>query len=330
MLAAAIEQIPAVVTGVCDSSTVASELTNACDVLVSERHHDTLPTVAPDDGDAANLEALIGSLTSAVARAPMASVALVQLLRLSHEASIPQALAAESFAYATLQSGPEFRRWLSMQRQSDNPQTPEAGRSVVASQRVDNRLSIVLTDSARHNAFGVAMRDQLVPLLAAAAADPTITHVELRGAGPSFCAGGDLGEFGSAPDPASAHQIRMTRSAASHLHRISNKLTVFVHGAAIGAGVELSCFANALVASEDAIFRLPEVQMGLIPGAGGTVSITRRIGRQRCAWLAISNHAFNSTGALRWNLVDSLATDSLATDYPSSGDESANVQRDGG
>jgi enoyl-CoA hydratase/carnithine racemase len=80
-----------------------------------------------------------------------------------------------------------------------------------------------------------------------------------------------------------------------------------VQGACVGAGVELAAWAADVVAAEDAFFRLPEVAMGLIPGAGGTVSLPRRIGRQRTAWLAITGSRLDAATARAWGLVDRIA-----------------------
>jgi enoyl-CoA hydratase/carnithine racemase len=80
-----------------------------------------------------------------------------------------------------------------------------------------------------------------------------------------------------------------------------------VHGACVGAGVELPAFASRVVADPGARFRLPEVAMGLVPGAGGTVSLPRRIGRQRTCRLALTGEWLDAETALRWGLVDELA-----------------------
>jgi len=107
-------------------------------------------------------------------------------------------------------------------------------------------------------------------------------------AGESFCSGGDLDEFGSLSNPAEAHAIRTTRSPALLAARLAGRLRVEVHGACLGAGIELPAFADRVVAEEGAYFQLPEVALGLVPGAGGTVSLPRRIGRQRTAWFGLS------------------------------------------
>ena len=80
-----------------------------------------------------------------------------------------------------------------------------------------------------------------------------------------------------------------------------------LHGACIGAGVELPAFAHMVTAAKAAFFQLPEIKFGLIPGAGGCVSITRRIGRQRTAFLGLSARRILASTALRWGLVDALS-----------------------
>ncbi len=78
------------------------------------------------------------------------------------------------------------------------------------------------------------------------------------------------------------------------------------HGACIGAGVEVAAAAAHLTARPGAFFRLPEVSMGLIPGAGGTASVPRRIGRQRACYMAISGVDIDLDTALAWGLVDAV------------------------
>jgi len=130
--------------------------------------------------------------------------------------------------------------------------------------------------------------------------------VHLWGDGPAFCSGGDLREFGTAPDPAAASLVRTTRSPALDLRRVASRLTVHVHGAAVGAGVEWAAVGARVVARADATFRLPEVGMGLVPGAGGTSSIPRRIGRHRATWLALTGEQLDATTAAAWGLVDEV------------------------
>ncbi len=242
---------------------------------------------------------------SGFAETPISGLAFAQLLRCVSERPISESLVAESFAYSTLQAGAEFHRWLESRRKKrrspdgDNP-------SAVRVDRVQDRLEIHLTRPRKHNAFSRAMRDGITEAFQLALADPTIEEIVLSGEGESFCSGGDLDEFGSFPDPAEAHAIRTTRSPALLLSRLADRVRVEVHGACIGAGAELSAFCARVVADDDAFFQLPEVGLGLVPGAGGTASLPLRIGRQRTAWLGLSGAKIDAQTALAWGLVDEV------------------------
>src|SRR5205085_8567177 len=100
--------------------------------------------------------------------------------------------------------------------------------------------------------------------------------------------------------------IRLDRSAAARAERCRDRLRPLLHGACIGAGIEIPSFAARVEARDDAFFQLPELAMGLIPGAGGTVSLPRRIGRWRTAYLALSGIRLRADEALAWGLVDAV------------------------
>ena len=167
-------------------------------------------------------------------------------------------------------------------------------------------MELTLNRPDRANAFVASMRDGVVEALRTAAADPSVEGVILRGAGDSFCSGGDLAEFGSAPDPAVGHATRVTRSPAWWVDHLAADVRVHLHGHCIGAGIEVPAFAGTVLAASDTRIRLPEVAMGLVPGAGGTVSIPRRIGRHRTAWLAVTGTEIDAATALQWGLVDRI------------------------
>jgi enoyl-CoA hydratase/carnithine racemase len=107
-------------------------------------------------------------------------------------------------------------------------------------------------------------------------------------------------------DPTTAHLIRSSANVAPWLLALAGRLEARVDGACVGAGVELAAFCDHVIASPRARFRLPELSMGLIPGAGGTVSIPRRIGRQRTLNWLVTNRELSAEDALDWGLVDEL------------------------
>jgi hypothetical protein len=236
---------------------------------------------------------------------PQAAAVLAQVLRASGGLDVRRALDVESFAYSTLLGGAEFRRWLATRGR--RPLPPPARVPPVLVERSADRLLITLNRPERRNAYGRELRDALVDALRVAALDGAIGPVTLSGSGPAFCAGGDLDEFGTAPDPATAHFVRTRAGAGELLHRIADRTEVRLHGACVGAGIELAAFAGHVVARADTTLRLPEVGMGLIPGAGGTVSIPRRIGRWRTLYLALSDTRLDAVTAAQWGLVDEIA-----------------------
>jgi hypothetical protein len=250
----------------------------------------------------------LDAITATCGHAPIAAAALAVHLRGSARRTVADGLVAESALYSALQAGPEHRAWRAATPVAHDPNAADHDRDRprVRVERAGAELRIVLTRPERRNALDVAMRDQLLDALAIVEADPEL-RVVLRGEGPSFCAGGDLDEFGTAPDPASAHLIRLRRSIGAALHRVAARTTVDVHGASAGSGVELAAFAGRVVAAPDATFVLPELALGLIPGAGGTASLPRRIGRHRTAWLALTGRPIDAATALAWGLVDEIA-----------------------
>jgi enoyl-CoA hydratase/carnithine racemase len=250
------------------------------------------------------LDEAIARLRTAAGRSPRAAIACGQLLRQTPSLGTTAGLAAEAAAYSTLLAGPEFGRWLAA-RGTRPRRTPPA--EPVRISRAGGRLSVVLADPDRRNAFSTPLREALLEGLLLAEADDSICLVELSGAGPAFCSGGDLNEFGHATDLASAYLVRLSRAPWRVIERIAPKVTVLAHGACVGAGTEMLAYAGHVIATPDAFFQLPEVGMGLIPGAGGSVGVPRRTGRHRAGWLMLSGDRLPARTALRWGLVDEVA-----------------------
>ena len=252
--------------------------------------------IAPGDDSLTDLVAMVG-------RHPLASVAYAVLLRDAERRGRAAGLIAESATYSMLQGGPEFGAW----RAGRPRREPRASSGdVVRVERHDDVLVLVLDRPEVRNALSSRLRDQLLDAIELARADDSVRRVELRGAGPAFCAGGDLDEFGSFADPASAHRVRLEHSIGRELGALGERLVAFVHGACYGSGIELPAFAPTVVADPGASFALPELDLGLVPGAGGTVSITARIGRHRTAWLGLTGRVIDASTAKAWGLVDRL------------------------
>jgi enoyl-CoA hydratase len=239
-------------------------------------------------------------LVEQVTRYPNAAAAAVQLLRSIEGLPVERALTLESLCYGMLQGSGEHREWLEA---GPFASSRPPGRIVTTR---DGPVLRVVIDRPQFNAIDRGLRDGLYEAFSIAALDPDIKRVELRSAARVFSIGADLAEFGTTRDRATAHRIRSLTLPAHPLSQRAEIVDVYIQGACIGAGLEMAAFAGRITASPHAWFQLPELAMGLIPGAGGCFSVSRRIGRQRAALMILSGRRINAAIALRWGLIDAI------------------------
>ena len=276
--------------------------------VVNAADFDLLLTVAPQPTrdwiavNAAEIDSMLEHLCAQVRRFGLPAAVLAQVLRTGGDLDVAEALLLESFAYSTLLGGQDFRDWL-----LEHPprEMPSPGTRVRCT-REGEILTITLSHPSRRNAIDACMRDELVEHLVFACDDPTLPAVQLRADGADFSSGGDLAEFGRSTDLVLAHAIRTLRSPARLMHCLAARTTAFLHGACVGAGIEIPAAAGHVVAAPQTRFWLPELEMGLMPGAGGTVTIARRIGRQRMLLWALTGRQIDARTALEWGLVDEV------------------------
>lgn len=279
-------------------SSQTKEIAKHLDLTLSSSPIEDQPYMyVPDLDDAMN------AISRAVEQRGRSALVLAATLRQTSQLPIADAIAAEASAYSTLLGGPEFAEWLSS-RKTKNIASNEIER--VLTSITGNTLNIRMNRKLRLNAIDAAMRAELVEAFSIALADPTL-DVKLTGVGPCFSNGGDLREFGTSPDVATAWSVRMSQHPGWYLSQIAERATVHMHGNCIGAGVEMPAFASHVIADPETTFLLPELAMGLIPGAGGCVSIPRRIGRWRTLWLVLTGTRLNAQEALAIGLIDDIA-----------------------
>ncbi len=276
-------------------------LDNATFTIV-DQHSDDRRTVW-----VSSVEQVLAELHDRVGTWPQAAAVCDDVLRaIDVDAPAFAGVIAESLAYSTLQSGAEFANWLT----DRGPARPLDHPNPVVAQRDGDTVRISFNRPQRHNAFSTDARAELLALLSVAQLDTSVREVVLSGNGPSFCSGGDLAEFGTFTDPATAHLARTRYSPALVLDELTARLgpacRAEVHGQVLGSGLEMAAFCGHVMCAPDATLGLPELTLGLIPGAGGTVSVTRRIGRWRTAYLVLSGRFINPQTALAWGLVDEL------------------------
>ena len=279
----------------CSDEELPSNFLKSFDILLTDSRLCRLPAFVED------ISIAIQELDEMISLHTQPALVLAHLLRQKAYQNVSQGLVLESLSYGMLQSGSQFKAWLN--QRGDTARVLDE-KPVVLASRSDESLEIYLNSPERSNAYSSDMRDQLFDFLQIARFDEAVTKVKLHGLGKSFCSGGDLAEFGSVDFPPDGHIIRMHRSPALSSHSIADKLEVYLHGVCAGAGIEIPAFASRVFGNESVEIFLPEISMGLIPGAGGTVSLPRRIGPQKTAYLAMSGKTLSLSDALAWGLID--------------------------
>ena len=156
------------------------------------------------------------------------------------------------------------------------------------------------------NAYNVQMRDDFSQALAATQDDPEVRSLLITGEGRGFCAGADLTEFGTAPSQVIARQVRWDRDVWGQLLHLHKPVVAAVHGFCIGSGLEILLLCDLRIAATGTMFALPEVQLGMIPAAGGTQTLPRAVGASKAMDLLLTGRRFQAEEAFSMGLVTRL------------------------
>ncbi|SIP99035.1 3-hydroxyacyl-CoA dehydrogenase NAD-binding domain-containing protein [Pseudacidovorax sp. RU35E] len=168
-------------------------------------------------------------------------------------------------------------------------------------QLIQGEILQITVDNPPVNALSAAVRRGLLAAIEAADAEPRVKAVLIVGQGANFIAGADIREFGQTPQPPSLPEV------CNRIEACSKPVVAALRGAALGGGLEIAMAAHYRVALADAKLGLPEVQLGLMPGAGGTVRAPRLIGAEAALELMLSGRHVKAKEALSLGLVDRLA-----------------------
>lgn len=171
---------------------------------------------------------------------------------------------------------------------------------------LDGIAWVTLNRPQVRNAHNVQMRDDLYEILSIVRDDPDIRVVVIRGAGPDFCAGADLTEFGTAPSPTAARRIRRARDLWALLAGLDTPSIAAIQGYAIGSGFETALYCDLRIAAHSAVFSFPEVSLGMIPSAGGTQLLPRICGVSRALDLLLTGRRIDASEAAAWGLVTNV------------------------
>ena len=169
-------------------------------------------------------------------------------------------------------------------------------------------IAVLTIDSPPVNALSEDVRNGLRDGARQAAADPAVKAIVLICAGRTFIAGADISEFGKPPKGATVPEIQTA------LEGSPKPVIAAIHGTALGGGFETALVCHYRVAVPSAKFGLPEIKLGLIPGAGGTQRLPRLSGVENALNIILSGTPFGAKQALEWGVVDALVEEGKLRD----------------
>jgi len=174
--------------------------------------------------------------------------------------------------------------------------------SPVRTQRHDDVL-VIISDNPPVNALGQAVRAGLVAGIEEALGDDSVKAVVIRCDGRTFFAGADITEFGKPPQGPSLPE------ALDKLEASDKPVVAAIHGTALGGGCEVALACHYRIAVPSAKIGLPEVKLGLIPGAAGTQRLPRLVGAEAALPLVVNGDPISAAEAKGIGLVDALAAE---------------------
>ncbi len=169
----------------------------------------------------------------------------------------------------------------------------------------EGRVAVVLVDNPPVNALSRGVRQGLLDAAEALDADPSVGAVVLVCAGRTFIAGADVNEFGRAPEPPHLPDL------VARIERAAKPWTAAIHGSALGGGFEVALGCRFRVAAPTAVVGLPEVTLGVMPGAGGTVRLPRLVAPEVAVEIVTGGKPVKAARALELGLVDEIVDGDL-------------------
>lgn len=170
---------------------------------------------------------------------------------------------------------------------------------------VEDGLAWILIDNPPVNATSQPVRAGIAEALAGAGADPAVGGIVLACEGSTFVAGADIREFGKPPVPPILPDLLRA------IEESPKPIVAALHGTALGGGFELAMACHARIAAPGAAMGLPEVKLGLIPGAGGTQRLPRLVGALAALDMITSGRSVKAPEALSLGILDAVASGDL-------------------
>lgn len=169
----------------------------------------------------------------------------------------------------------------------------------------ENYVRLTLNRPEVMNALNVELRLELIEALNAAENDPTARVVVLKGAGEkAFSAGADINMFKEMTPFQAKKYLRISKGASNTIENLSKPVIAAVNGYAMGGGLELAMSCDIIMASDDARFAQSEINIGFIPGVGGTQRLPRIVGSKRAKEMIFTGDLIDAQEAFRIGLVN--------------------------
>jgi len=170
---------------------------------------------------------------------------------------------------------------------------------------VEQTIAVITINNPPVNALSHGVREGIYNGIETAAQDDSVTGIVIYCEGRTFIAGADISEFGSAPKEPHLPAV------LTLLDQSTKPVVAAVHGTALGGGLETTLCCNYRVATADAKFGLPEVHLGLLPGAGGTQRLPRIVGVEKALSMVTSGAPIGAPEALESGLIDMIVKSDL-------------------
>jgi 3-hydroxyacyl-CoA dehydrogenase len=211
----------------------------------------------------------------------------------------------------SIATSPLARKAASQRNSSSKPRNNFKERSVNEVVKLERHdvIGIVTVNNPPVNALSAAVRGGILDCVKQAIADPALKAIVLSCAGRTFIAGADITEFGKPPKPPGLHEVLV------EMDNSPKPIVAAIHGTALGGGLEVALTCHFRVAVKDARLGLPEVKLGLLPGAGGTQRLPRAVGPELAVEMIVSGDPISAQDALKNGLIDEIV------DGPASGAE---------
>ncbi len=178
-----------------------------------------------------------------------------------------------------------------------------AALNAVTDYATEGAIAVITLNSPPVNALSAAVRDGIAGGLTQALADPAVRAIVLICAGRTFIAGADISEFGKPPQGADLHSVLNSIEAST------KPVIAAIHGTALGGGLETALSCHYRIGVPSAKFGLPEVKLGLLPGAGGTQRLPRVVGAEQALDMVTSGTPIGAKAALATGLIEEIVAE---------------------